>query len=145
MSITGWWTASLNSTRSSLWFLRSRVRVVNEPSPAWCFTQQSANNTACEDHPCVPLSEVSYIVVHTMPLDCQPFVHKHNFSWMLQSGPARELLLRGFAVNINIYLHRAVAILMGGHSSLLRLWNKIPWCAAVPINAVSDSYCIFPF
>lgn len=78
-----------------------------------------------------------------MPLDCQPFVHKHNGSWMLQSGPARERLLRGFAANINIYLHGALGILMGGLSSLLRLWNKITWCAAVAINAVPESYVSF--
>lgn len=78
-----------------------------------------------------------------MLLDCQPFVHKHNGSWMLQSGPATELLLRSFAVNINIYLHRAVGILMGGLCSLLRLWNKITWCAAAPTNAVPEPYISF--
>lgn len=78
-----------------------------------------------------------------MLLDCQPFVHKHNCSWMLQSGPAMQLVLWGFAVNINIFFQRAVGILMGGLGSLLQLWKKITWCAAVPINAVTESYISF--
>lgn len=113
---------------------------------ALCATQQSANNIvqlACVDHPCVHVSDISYGVMLTMLLDCQAFVLKRIGFWMLQSGPAMELLLQGFAVNINIYLHRAVGILMGGLGSLLRLWNKITWCAAVPINAVPESYISF--
>jgi len=93
--------------------------------------------------PRVHVSDVSYSVMHTMLPDCQPFVLKHNGSWMLQSVPSRELLLRGFAVNINIYLQRALGILMGGLSSLLHLWNKITWCAAVPIYAMPASYISF--
>ena len=72
--------------------------------------------------------------------DCQPFVHKHNsFSQALSGSSYCE----AFAVNINIYLHRAVGILMGGLCSLLQLWNKITWCAALPTNAVPGSYISF--
>lgn len=108
--------------------------------PGVSHSSQPTIRLACEDHPCVHVSDVSCSVTSTMLLDCQPFVHKHNGSWMLQSGPARELSLRGFAVNINIYLHGAVGTLMGGLCSLLRLWNKITWCAAVPMNALPESY-----
>lgn len=61
---------------------------------------------------------------------------------MLQSGCGRELSLPSFAVNINIYLHATVGILMGGRGSWLRLWKEITWRATVPINALPDA-CIY--
>lgn len=81
----------LNYTRLSLWFLRFRVCVVNLPSPAWWVcASQPAIQFACEDHPRVHVSDVSYSVTHTVPLDCQPFVHKYNCSWMFQSALPRS-------------------------------------------------------
>ena len=114
------------------------------PLPAWCVyaavTQQYSLPLRitpvcfCQTLVIVSCTQCRLIV---SPL----FIQK--CSWMLQSGPAMELLLWGFAVNINIYLHRAVGILMGGLGSLLRLWNKITWCAEIPINAVTESYISF--
>lgn len=115
--------------------MRRRLPGVSHSSPP---TMQPA----CADHPSARgVSHVSYSVTHTMLLDCQPFVHKHNGSRTPQSGPARKPSLRGFAVNINISLHRALGILMGGLCSLLRHWKKIAWCAALHMNAAPES-CI---
>lgn len=78
-------------------------------------------------------------------LDCQPFVHKDTgYSQALPATSLSEgFFFFFFAVNINIYLQSAVGILMGGLCSLLRLWNKATWCAAVRMSTAPESYVSF--
>lgn len=102
-----WWTASFSSSRFSLWFLGSRV--VSVPSPArlpawWADSWQPTMQPVWEDHPCVHVSDVSYSVTHTMQLDCQPFVHKHNgFSRALSGSSFSQALL---LISTSTYMER---------------------------------------
>lgn len=141
LSSADWWTASLNYTRLSLWFPCPSVCVVSVPLPCMLLNNQPTIQYSLSvwiTHVCM-CQTIVMVSCSQWCLIVSPLFLNTLASEMLQSGPAMEHLLWGFAVNINIYLHKAFGILMGGHSSLLRLWNKITWYAAVPINAVPES------
>lgn len=67
-------------------------------------SRQPTMQPVCEDHPCVHVSDVSYSVTHTMQLDCQPFVHKHNgFSQALSGSSFSQALL---LISTSTYMER---------------------------------------
>lgn len=102
------------------------------PLPGVSRSTQPTIQPACDDHPCVHMSDVGYSVTHTMLPDCQPFVHKDNgFSQTLPGSFYYEALL---LISTSTCTEQLVGILIGGLGSFLQLWNKIAWCAAVSIE-----------
>lgn len=109
------------------------------PSPAWCVTQPSGNNTAClRGSPRVHVSDVSYSVTHTMLPDCQPFVHKHNsFSRALPGSSHTQALL---LISTSTYTDSGFSWV---DSALCYGFETKSLDAAVPTNAVPESYISF--